>query len=359
MNNQAYLVLEDGSVYQGQTLGKGDYTEGEVVFNTSMAGYQEVLTDPSYAGQIVVMTYPLIGNYGCIEKDNESVKIQVRGFVVKEACDFPNNYRSTGSLQNYFAENNILGISNIDTRSITRKIRQHGTLKGYITRHLQDETEKKEQLNQVEDIGKIDLVKQVTTEKSYVFNPDQKDGKKIGILDFGMKYNIARIFANMKNQVVILPAFSRAEEILDHDFDLLLLSNGPGDPKMVTYGIQTTQKLIGRLPICGICLGHQIISLALGLDTFKLKFGHRGGNHPVKNLLNNKVLITTQNHGYAVKNENIPQGIEITHLNLNDHTVEGLRCVEKKIASIQFHPEAAPGPRDCQNIFQDFIRLCN
>lgn len=350
----AYLVLEDGAIYKGYSFGSGSYTDGEVVFNTGITGYQEVLTDPSYSGQIVIMTFPQIGNYGFIKDDVESGKIQVRGFVVREYCDFPNNYRSESTLGNYLKKNKICGIQGIDTRALTKRLRSYGTMRGFITSEELSERELKNKAKKVADISKMDLVSLVTVKKEYSY---PGNGLNIGIIDYGMKFNMARILNNSGNKVTVLPAYYSSEKILLKKFDLLLLSNGPGDPMMVTYGIKSVKELLGKIPIAGICLGHQILGLALGGTTYKLKFGHRGGNHPVKNLIEDKVWITTQNHGYAVDKDSLPKGAEITHINLNDNTVEGFLCKNKKTFSVQFHPEAAPGPLDCNYIFDDFIKM--
>lgn len=353
---KAFLVLEDGSIYKGSSFGDTDYTEGEVVFNTGITGYQEILTDPSYSGQIVTMTYPQIGNYGYIEEDVESKKIQVRGFVVREYCDFPSNYRSKSTVGDYLKANKIAGIHGIDTRALTKRLRNYGTMRGYITTQELSENEMIKKAKTVEDISKIDLVKEVTTDKEYTFE-SKGSGLNIGIIDYGMKYNMARIFAGFGNKVTVIPALQESAEILKNKYDLVLLSNGPGDPQMVTYGIKTVKELFGKVPVTGICLGHQILGLALGAATYKLKFGHRGGNHPVKNLITDKVWITTQNHGYAVDESTLPKDAEVTHLNLNDNTVEGLMSKKDKIFSVQFHPEASPGPMDCYHIFEDFIKM--
>ena len=351
---KAYLTLEDGSIYTGHAFGSKEYIEGEVVFNTGMTGYQEVLTDPSYAGQIVVMTYPQIGNYGIIREDAESTKIQVRGFVVRENCDFPNNYRSKGTVSDYLAENNISGIEGIDTRALTRKLRSYGTMKGFISTTRLPDNKMIDLAKNAEDISKTDLVMQVTAGDTYVF---QGNGLHIGIMDYGMKLNMARIFNSKGHKVSVIPAGKTFDDIKSMKLDLLFLSNGPGDPKMATYAINLTKDFVGKIPIAGICLGHQIIGLAIGADTYKLKFGHRGSNHPVMNLITNKVMITTQNHGYAVDKNTLPSGAEITHMNLNDNTVEGFRDMKNKIYCVQFHPEAAPGPYDCHGIFDEFLEL--
>lgn len=354
---KAYLILEDGMLYEGYSFGSEHYADGEVVFNTGMTGYQEVLTDPSYSGQIVVMTYPQIGNYGHIEEDVESDKVQVRGFVVREYCDFPNNFRSMKSISEYLKNYNIAGIEGIDTRSLTQRIRNKGAMRGFITTEKLTKDEILTALKKIDDISKIDLVMNVTTKKEYTLAGN--GGLRIGIIDYGMKRNIARSFNKFGHHVTVLPAFSDVDSILAKKFNLLLFSNGPGDPKMVTYGIILVKQLLGQIPICGICLGHQIISLALGGDTYKLKFGHRGSNHPVKDLVNDKIWITTQNHGYTVDKDSLPKNVEITHINLNDNTIEGIQCSQKKIYSVQFHPEASPGPYDCNFIFSDFIdKLC-
>ncbi len=353
-NKKAYLVLEDNTIYEGYSFGYQGYSEGEVVFNTGMTGYQEVLTDPSYSGQIVTMTYPQIGNYGFIPEDVESNKIQVRGFVIKEYCDHPSNYRSKSTIGEYLERNKIVGIHNIDTRSLTKRLRNYGTMRGYITTEESSKENLLKKVSKVADISQLDLVKEVTTKKEYVYDGN---GLHIGIMDYGMKYNIAYNFNKLGHKVTVLPAEYDSKKVLDKKFDLLLLSNGPGDPQKVTYGIQLVKELIGKLPIAGICLGHQILGLALGGTTYKLKFGHRGSNHPVKNLITDKVWITTQNHGYAVKDDSLPKDVEITHINLNDNTIEGLMCKSKKIFCVQFHPEAGPGPEDCHHIFKDFIEV--
>jgi carbamoyl-phosphate synthase small subunit len=352
---KAYLVLEDGSIFEGTAFGSGDYTEGEVVFNTGVTGYQELLTDPSYSGQVVVMTYPQIGNYGYIESDTESRRPFLRGFVVKEAADFPNNFRSQGTIDAYLKKNNLLGIQGVDTRAITKKIRNRGVMKGFITTNKLPDDKMIQLAKNVPDFASHDYVMDATTEEEYVI---EGNGKNIGVVDFGIKQSIIRTLQAMGHRLTVMRADVKADYVLQKGFDLIVLSNGPGDPKQTTYGVELVKGLLGKLPIGGICLGHQILSLALGLDTFKLKFGHRGANHPVKNLITGKVTITSQNHGYAVRNENIPEGVEITHLNLNDFTVQGIRCVDKKVCSVQFHPEAGPGPHDSTYIFEDFLKLC-
>ena len=351
---KAYLVLEDGSIFEGYSFGSTEYVEGEVVFNTGITGYQEVLTDPSYSGQIVTMTYPQIGNYGVIEEDNESKKIQVRGFVVKEYCDFPSNFRSKERLGDYLKRNNITGIEGVDTRAITKILRNYGTMKGLITTTRLPDNKMIELARNSSDISKIDLVIGVTTEKEYTINGN---GLNIGIIDYGMKLNILRLLNKMGHRITVMPAATESNYILAKKFDLVLLSNGPGDPAIINYGINTTKELIGKVPLSGICLGHQIIGLALGATTYKLKFGHRGGNHPVKNLIKDKVYITTQNHGYAVNKDSLPKDIELTHINLNDNTIEGFMNIKKKVYCVQFHPEAGPGPEDCHHILKEFVDM--
>lgn len=352
MKKKAILCLQDDSVFYGYSFGASGYTEGEIVFNTGMTGYQEILTDPSYYGQIVTMTYPQIGNYGTIEEDNESKNIQVRGFIVKEYCDYPNNYRSKMTLSEYFKNNGVIAIEGIDTRALTKIIRTKGTMLGFICTEELTKKEIKEKLDKIIDINTLDLVKYTTTEKEIIYNGN---GLNIGILDMGMKLSIAKNFNKLGHKVTVLPAFTDSETILEKKFDLFLISNGPGDPARYDYAINTIKELIGKLPLCGICLGHQLLGLALGARTYKLKFGHRGNNHPVKNLITGKVWISTQNHGYAVDKNSFPQHVEEVYINLNDNTNEGLFCKKNKIFSVQFHPEAGPGPSDCHYIFKEFI----
>lgn len=356
MNEQkkAYLVLEDGSIFEGYAFGSGDYVEGEVVFNTGVTGYQELLTDPSYSGQIVVMTYPQIGNYGFMESDAESRKPFLRGFAVKEVSEYPNHYRSQGTLDTYLKKYHLLGIQGIDTRALTKRIRSRGVMKGFITTNRLPDEKMVELAKNIQDFASHDYVMDATTEKEYII---EGNGKNIGVVDFGMKQNILRELTARGHRLTVMRPNVSADSVLEKKFDLILLSNGPGDPKQAVYGIELVKSLAGKIAICGICLGHQIIALALGLDTFKLKFGHRGANHPVKNMLTGKVTITSQNHGYAVRNENIPDFIEITHLNLNDFTIQGIRDKERKIYSVQFHPEAGPGPHDSVTIFDEFLEL--
>ena len=358
MPKRAILVLADGSVFEGVSFGAGTTTYGEVVFNTSMIGYQETLTDPSYAGQIVVPTYPLIGNYGVNELDYESRKIQVRGFVVREECLKPNQYLCQGTLHDFLLKQGIPGISGVDTRAITRKLRSVGVMMGIIT---SDKTPAQalNELNSVPDYGSIDFVKEVTTEKPYQWQPDSDDKSLYHIvaLDCGLKYNILRILRRMGCAVTAVPCTTSVEEILELKPDGILLSPGPGDPALLDYILGTIRKLVDKKPVMGICLGCQLIGKAFGASTFKLKFGHRGGNHPVRDLSTGRVYITAQNHGYAVDADTVKNGLEVTHINLNDGTVEGLRHKELPIFSIQYHSEASPGPWDSVYLFERFLEM--
>lgn len=354
MNKPAILVLADGSAYQGYAFGAETDACGEVVFNTSMVGYQEMLTDPSYAGQIVVPTYPLIGNYGINEQDIESAKIQVRGFAVREECYQPSHYLNTQTLHRYLAEYGISGISGIDTRAVTRKLRSVGVMMGIIT---SDKTPQQalEQLKQQPDYGSIDFVRQVTTEKPYQWENGAEPQYKVVVLDCGLKYNILRLLAQRGCAVSVVPCTTPAEEILALKPDGVLLSPGPGDPELLDYIVGTVKKLAGKQPMMGICLGNQLIARAFGGKNFKLKFGHRGANHPVRELATGRIHITAQNHGYAVDPESIGKELEVTHINLNDGTVEGLRHKELPIFAIQYHSEASPGPLDNTYLFDRFM----
>ena len=361
MTKRAILVLEDGSVYQGYTFGPEADACGEVVFNTSMTGYQEMLTDPSYAGQILVPTYPLIGNYGINEQDFESNKIQVRGFVVREECYQPNHYLSTGTLHQYLAESGIPGISGVDTRAITRKLRSSGVMMGIITG---DKTPQQalEKLQKLPRYGETDFVKQVTTDTPYQWEPELTEETpqslcKIVVLDCGLKYSILRILCGMGCTMTVVPSTMSADEILNLKPDGILLSPGPSDPEVLDYIVDTVKKLVGKKPIMGICMGNQLIARAYGAKTSKLKFGHRGGNHPVKDLSDGRIHITAQNHGYTVDPNTLKDELEATHINLNDGTVEGLRHKDLPIFSIQYHSEASPGPLDNTHLFEKFLEM--
>jgi len=361
MAKKTQLVLADGSVYEGYSFGAEVDTYGEVVFNTSMMGYQEMLTDPSYAGQILVPTYPLIGNYGINEEDFESSKIQVSGFVVREECLKPSHYLSTKTLHQFLTEHSIPGISGVDTRAITRKLRSSGVMMGTIT---SDKTPQQalKKLGRVPSYGSVDYVKQVTTDTPYEWEPHSV-GKTMSsmlhvvVIDCGLKYSILRIIHRMGCRVTAVPATMSASKILALKPDGIILSPGPGNPELLDYIVATVKKLIGKKPIMGICLGGQLISLALGSKTFKLKFGHRGGNHPVRDLSDGRIHITAQNHGYVTDPSTLPEGWEVTHINLNDGTAEGLRHKELPVFSIQYHSEASPGPWDRISHFEDFVKM--
>ncbi len=359
MAKRVILVLEDGSVYEGYSFGAEADAYGEVVFNTSMVGYQEMLTDPSYAGQIVVPTYPLIGNYGVNEQDFESKRIQVRGFVVREECLEPNHYLSTKTIHEYLAESGIPAIYGVDTRAITRRLRSSGVMTGMIT---SDKTPQQvlEELKSLPSYGSVDFARQVTTDAPYEWEPDQPDADSsyhIIVLDCGLKYTILRMMSRYGCQTTVVPCTMSAEKILKLKPDGIILSPGPGNPELLDYIVDTVKKLVGKKPIMGICMGNQLIARAFGAKTFKLKFGHRGVNHPVRDLSDGRIHITAQNHGYATDPDSLKDGLEVSHINLNDGTVEGLRHKELPIFSIQYHSEASPGPLDNSYLFEKFLEM--
>lgn len=352
---KGYLVLEDGSIWEGVAFGAVGESYGEVVFNTGMTGYQEILTDPSYCGQILTMTYPLIGNYGINKEDFESRRSYMRGFIVKEYCASPSNWRAEESLDAYLHANRIIGLAGIDTRALTRKLRNNGAMKGLITTIPQDEASLKAKLAKCPPIFGPDLVKAVTCPEPYQI-PGK--GSKVVVMDFGAKTNILRSLSSFGFDLTVVPSETSAEEIMKLNPDGLMLSNGPGDPTDVPEAIKTVQTLMGKVPIFGICLGHQIIGLSLGGETYKLKFGHRGSNHPVQDLRTGRVYITSQNHGFTLDPKSVAHlPIDITHKNLNDDTVEGLKHRELPVFSVQYHPEAAPGPEDNFYLFQEFDEM--
>jgi carbamoyl-phosphate synthase small subunit len=369
---KALLALEDGTVFEGQSFGFPGEKDGEVVFNTSMAGYQEILTDPSYKGQIVMMTYPLIGNYGVNDQDIESRTPKVEGFVVKENSSGFSNWRGNGSLSEYLITHRVMGVEGIDTRALTKHLRMRGAMKAILSTEDLDRDHLIEKAKASPGLIGRDLVKEVTCRSPYEWTagndpsfssakgtaPPSKGRFKVIVLDFGVKYNILRSLRDWSCDVVVLPASATAESILSHHPDGILLSNGPGDPEGVPYVIETVRQLLGEKPIFGICLGHQLLGLAFGGRTFKLKFGHRGANQPVKDLRTGKVSITSQNHGFCVDLQSLnPDEVELTQINLNDQTCEGMRHKKLPVFSVQYHPEASPGPRDSQTLFGEFVKM--
>lgn len=368
---QAALVLETGKIFMGESFGASGEAWGEVVFNTGMTGYQEVLTDPSYKGQMVCMTYPLIGNYGINSVDNQSAQVQVQGFIVKEAARNPNHWQLEKNLSRSLAQAGVVGIKDVDTRALTRIIREHGVLLGLITTDLENLEKKVQELKNWEVPQGV--VAQVSTKEIYTLPPVIKDEEShtreskgqepqsrfhVVVMDFGIKGNILRAMQEEGYSLTVVPYSCSAREVLALKPDGVFLSNGPGDPKAVAQGIKAISELVHELPIFGICLGHQLLTLALGGDTYKLKYGHRGGNQPVQDLRTQKVNITSQNHGYAVEDKSLDgTPLEVTHRNLNDQTVEGVRHKELPVFSVQYHPEAGPGPNDSLYLFKEFTAL--
>lgn len=353
---KGYLVIEDGTIYKGNVFGAKKEASGELIFNTSMTGYQEIIYDPSYKGQIVVMTYPLIGNYGVNSKDVESYKIHLEGFVVKEKSKIYSNWRAEKSLEELFEENGIVGIEDVDTRKITEILRDKGAQNGGIFVGENDPNYMLEKVRKFPSLVGRDLVKEVIREKPYVWNENGK--YKVVVIDCGVKYNILRLLERENIKVVVYPAITPYQEIVKEKPDGILISNGPGDPAVLNYIIENVSNLVERYPIFGICLGHQILSQVFGGKTYKLKFGHHGANHPTKDLKTGKIHITVQNHGFCVDINTLKDhNIEITHINLNDYTLEGIEHKKLPIFSVQFHPENSPGPHDAEYLFKKFYQM--
>ena len=370
----AKLALANGSVFTGQAFGAAGEVDGEVVFNTSMTGYQEILTDPSYTGQIVIMTYPLIGNYGVNSQDVESRSVFLKGFVVRELCDIPSNYRSEEDLNSFLKRHGIIGIQGIDTRAIVRQIRSQGAMKGILSTTDTDDESLIRKAQEAPGLVGRDLVREVVPDGQCEWNDPLgplgrpldlqetaeagvADGPHVVALDFGMKWNSARYLRQLGWRVTVVPGTTTADEILAMNPDGVFLSNGPGDPEPLTYAIETIQALLGRKPVFGICLGLQLLGLAFGGKTYKLRFGHRGANQPVLNRRTGRVEITSQNHGFAVDADSLPDDVEVSHINLNDNTVEGLRHKSLPVFGVQYHPEAAAGPHDSHYLFAEFLEL--
>jgi len=366
---KAVLLLEDGTIFEGTSFGAKGQRCGEVVFNTSMTGYQEIMTDPSYHEQIITMTYPLIGNVGTNKADTESRKVFACGFIVKENCGYPSNWRSRESFRDYLKANNVISLEGIDTRALVKHIRSEGAMRGIISSTELSLTKLRKKLQAYPGLVGRDIVKDVTVNKPYCWDegiidiasnhqlkPPQE--YKVVAFDFGVKQNILRLLRSHGCEVYVVPAQTKDTDVLARKPDGVFLSNGPGDPAPIGYAIETIRQLLGKVPIFGICLGHQLLALAFGAKTYKLKFGHHGANHPVKNLQTQKIEITSQNHGFCVHIDSLKRkDVELTHVNLNDNTVEGIWCEELKAFSVQYHPEASPGPHDSNYLFETFINL--
>ncbi len=370
MSKLAKLALADGTIYTGRAFGADTASPGEVVFNTSLTGYQEILTDPSYRAQIVTMTYPLIGNYGTTPEDQESRAVQVAGFVVRELTREPSNFRSQATLDGYLREAGVPGIEGIDTRALVRHIRSRGAMMGILSTTILDDAELVQLAQTAPPMNGRDLVSEVVPSQPSQWTegfgpfaehvlPAMPPEKHVVALDYGMKWNILRCLTQSGCRVTVLPGTSTAADVLAYNPDGVFLSNGPGDPAAVGYAIETVKGLVGKKPLFGICLGHQLLGLAMGANTFKLKFGHRGANQPVLDQRTGRVEITTQNHGFAVDAETLPASLEATHINLNDRTLEGMRHREYPVFSVQYHPEAAAGPHDSSYLFEEFRKSMN
>jgi carbamoyl-phosphate synthase small subunit len=354
----AILVLEDGAIFEGRSFGAAGTVTGEVVFSTAMTGYQEMLTDPSYAGQLLTLTYPLIGNYGIAEEDWESRRIQAGGFVVHHLASAPSNWRSRETLEAFLQRHGIPAVCGVDTRALTRHLRTAGVMMGCLTTEL-DSGGALARLRTAPRYGEVDYVRAVSTDEPYVWPATsgvRERPLRVGLLDCGVKFNILRNLASFGCETTVLPCTLPAEAVLEHDFDGVAISPGPGDPRQLSYMVETVRRLAREKPLFGICLGNQLVGHAFGGTTFKLPFGHRGGNHPVKDLATGRVNITSQNHGYAVSAEGLENsGLEVSQINLNDGTVEGLRHRDLPLFTIQYHPEASPGPHDTRHLFERFI----
>ncbi|KVH96449.1 carbamoyl-phosphate synthase small chain, chloroplastic [Cynara cardunculus var. scolymus] len=365
----ARLVLQDGSIWKAKSFGASGTQVGEVVFNTSLTGYQEILTDPSYAGQFVLMTNPHIGNTGVNIDDEESIRCFLAGLVIRSLSISTSNWRCTESLSDYLSKRNIMGIYDVDTRAITRRLREDGSLIGVLSTEKSKTDEELLEMSRNWDIIGVDLISTVSCKKPYEwvgktdmewdFNSNGRDGKTFHVVayDFGIKHNILRRLASYGCKITVVPSTWPASETLKMKPDGVLFSNGPGDPSAVPYAVETVKEIIGKVPVFGICMGHQLLGQALGGKTFKMKFGHHGGNHPVRNLRNGSVEISAQNHNYAVDPDSLPDGVEVTHVNLNDGSCAGLAFPQRKLMSLQYHPEASPGPHDSDMVFDHFMEL--